>query len=187
MKKLIMFGLVAIAACAVNAASFNWTSAASANGTDGSGNVLTSTADAATFVLCYLGNGASASIDSAVEVMEGTWTIATNKKTGQTSAKVQGTYYGDGAGGFANGNKSVDALEKGALNAVFGKDIPVLSVKEQYGEARAATAALSAAYAAELLAGKAEAKGFNADNAEYILAVSFGLGGSYSAVVIKKA
>lgn len=89
--------------------------------------------------------------------------------------------------GFANGNKSVDALEKGALNAVFGKDIPVLSVKEQYGEARAATAALSAAYAAELLAGKAEAKGFNADNAEYILAVSFGLGGSYSAVVIKKA
>ena len=104
MKKLIMFGLVAIAACAVNAASFNWTSAASANGTDGSGNVLTSTADAATFVLCYLGNGASASIDSAVEVMEGTWTIATNKKTGQTSAKVQGTYYGDGAGGFANGN-----------------------------------------------------------------------------------
>ena len=80
-----------------------------------------------------------------------------------------------------------DALEKGALNAVFGKDIPVLSVKEQYGEARAATAALSAAYAAELLAGKAEAKGFNADNAEYILAVSFGLGGSYSAVVIKKA
>ena len=93
----------------------------------------------------------------------------------------------DAVCGFANGNKSVDALEKGALNAVFGKDIPVLSVKEQYGEARAATAALSAAYAAELLAGKAEAKGFNADNAEYILAVSFGLGGSYSAVVIKKA
>ena len=73
------------------------------------------------------------------------------------------------------------------LLAVQGTLKSLFQVKEQYGEARAATAALSAAYAAELLAGKAEAKGFNADNAEYILAVSFGLGGSYSAVVIKKA
>ena len=104
MKKLIMFGLVAVAACAVNAASFSWSAAASANGTDGGGSVLTSTSDAATLVLCYLGNGASASVANAVEVQEGTWTIATNKKTGQTSAKVQGSYDGSGAGGFANGN-----------------------------------------------------------------------------------
>ena len=102
MKKLIMFGLVAVAACAVNAASFMWNS--TGEGTDGSGNVLTSAGDAATFVLCYLGNGAAASVANAVVVQEGTWTISTNKKTGQSSAKVQGTYTGTGAEGFANGN-----------------------------------------------------------------------------------
>ena len=101
MKKLIMFGLVAVAACAVNAASFNW-NATTVNGTDGSGNVITKASDAATIVLAYLGNGASASYDSAVEVMTGTWTIGSGK--GGTNAKVAGTYYGDGAGGFANGN-----------------------------------------------------------------------------------
>ena len=102
MKKLIMFGLVAVAACAVNAASFSWNS--TSVGTDGGGNPITSASDAATIVLVYLGNGASASIDNAVEVMEGSWDISTNKKTGATTAKVSGTYYGTGTGGFANGN-----------------------------------------------------------------------------------
>jgi hypothetical protein len=88
----------------VNAASFDWAAGTSANGTDGNGNVLTSASDAATFVLVYLGNGTSASIDNAVVVQEGTWTLSTNKKTGAKSAKVDGTYYGDGTGGFANGN-----------------------------------------------------------------------------------
>ena len=101
MKKLIQFGLVAVAACAVNAASFRW-SAATVNGVDGNGNTLTSTADAATFVLAYLGNGASASYDNAVAVQTGTWSIGTVK--GVTNAKVSGTYTGTGAGGLANGN-----------------------------------------------------------------------------------
>ena len=120
MKKLILFGLVAVTACAVNAASFQWTT--TANGTDGTGSVLTSASDAATFVLVYLGNGASASIDNAVEVQEGTWTLATNKKTGASTAKVQGTYTGTGAGGFANGNVYTVMVkdDNGGLHQVTG-------------------------------------------------------------------
>ena len=100
MKKLIMFGLAAATACAVNAASFNW--AASVNGTDGSGNTLTSTSDAATFVLVYLGNSGTADWDNAVAVQTGDWTIGTTK--GVSSAKVGGKYTGTGAEGLANGN-----------------------------------------------------------------------------------
>ena len=103
MKKLIMFGLVAATACAVNAASFMW-AATTVDGVDGSGKVLTSTDGAATIVLAYLGNGASASFENAVEVQQGTWALATNKKTGTSSAKVSGTYTGTGAEGLANGN-----------------------------------------------------------------------------------
>ena len=95
-----MFGLVAVTACAVNAASFDW-SAATVNGTDGSGNTLTSASDAATFVLVYLGNG-TADWDSAVAVQEGTWTVASSK--GTNTAKVGGKYDGSGTGGLANGN-----------------------------------------------------------------------------------
>ena len=122
MKKLIMFGFVAVAACAVNAASFSWSTSSAANGTDGGGSVLTSTSDAATFVLCYLGNGASASVANAVVVQEGTWTIATNKKTGQTSAKVQGSYDGSGTGGLANGNVYLVMVkdEAGGLHEISG-------------------------------------------------------------------
>ena len=100
MKKLIAFGLAVVAACAVNAASFQW-SAATVNGVDKNGNVLTSTADAATFVLCYLGNG-TADYASAVAVQTGTWSIGTSK--GVTNAKVSGTYTGSGTGGLADGN-----------------------------------------------------------------------------------
>ena len=100
MKKLIVFGLAVVAACAVNAASFSW-SAATVNGVDANGNTLTSTADAATFVLAYLGNG-TADYDSAVAVQTGTWSIGSSK--GVTNAKVSGTYDGSGAGGLADGN-----------------------------------------------------------------------------------
>ena len=122
MKKLIMFGLAVATACAVNAASLAWGAASAANGVDGNGNVLTSAGDAATFILAYLGNGASASIDNAVEVQEGTWTLSTNKKTGQSLAKVAGTYLGDGAGGFANGNVYTVLVkdEKGGFHQIDG-------------------------------------------------------------------
>ena len=100
MRKLIVFGLAVITACAVNAASFAW-AAAAVNGVDGDGNVLTSTADAATFVLAYLGNG-TADWDSAVAVQTGTWSIGTSK--GVSNAKVSGNYTGSGTGGLADGN-----------------------------------------------------------------------------------
>ena len=99
MKKLVMFGLAAATVCAVNAASFSWSAAV--NGVDGDGNTLTSTANAATFVLVYLGNG-TADWDNATVVQTGTWSIGANK--GTYAAKVSGTYLGDGEGGFANGN-----------------------------------------------------------------------------------
>ena len=114
-----MFGLVAVTVCAVNAASFQW-SAATVNGVDGSGNTLTSAADAATFVLCYLGNGSSASVDSAVVVQEGTWSIASSK--GTNNAKVSGTYTGNGTGGLADGNVYLVMVkdDDGGLHQVSG-------------------------------------------------------------------
>ena len=107
----------------------------------------------------------------------------------------------DAVCGFANGNESIDNIEAQAYREVFGEDVSVICVKEQFGEARAATAALGAAYAAEILAGKTENElnvctvtesgvesgKLASDGLKYILAVSFGLGGSYSAVVVKKA
>jgi hypothetical protein len=99
MKKLIVFGIAAIAACAVNAASFQWS--ANVNGVDGDGNVITKASDAATIVLAYLGNG-TADWDSAVAVQTGTWNIGTSK--GVSTARVGGNYTGTGTGGLANGN-----------------------------------------------------------------------------------
>ena len=122
MKKLIMFGLAVVAACAVNAASFSW--ASTANGTDGSGNTLTSASDAATFVLCYLGNTGDATAPSYANAVQvgapGTWTVTTSK--GVSTAKVQGTYYGDGAEGFANGNVYAVMVkdESGGLHEIAG-------------------------------------------------------------------
>ena len=85
----------------------------------------------------------------------------------------------DAVCGFANGNPVVDESERSVCGELF-ENITVISVKEKYGEARAAAAMLQAAYAAELLSSK--------DNdMKHILAVSFGLGGSYSAVIIKRA
>ena len=118
MKKMIVFGIAAIAACAVNAASFAW-AAASVNGTDGSGTVLTSTSDAATIVLAYLGNG-TADWDSAVAVQTGTWTIKSAK--GKNTATVGGNYTGTGTGGLADGNIYAVMVqdELGGLHQIAG-------------------------------------------------------------------
>ena len=79
--------------------------------------------------------------------------------------------------GFANGVPAVDELEKNAYNELFG-DIPVVDVKSEIGESRAAASTEQAAAAAKLIA---EGK------YKYVLAASFGVGGQYSAVVLKKA
>lgn len=76
--------------------------------------------------------------------------------------------------GFANGNPTVDMTEKRVLN---GLHCDTFFVKEKIGEARAAASTEQAAYAAKLLS---EGK-YN-----YVLAASFGVGGQYSAVVLKK-
>lgn len=109
MKKLVMFGFAVVAACAVNAASFNW-AASAVNGVDGMGATLTSSGNAAKIVLAYLGNGASADFANAVAVQTGTWTIQTSK--GTTNAKVAGTYTGTGAGGLADGNVYAVMVER---------------------------------------------------------------------------
>lgn len=78
--------------------------------------------------------------------------------------------------GFANGNETVDELEKSVYAELFG-DITAVRLKHEIGESRAAASAEQAAYAAKLIA-----KGrYNC-----ALAASFGVGGSYSAVVLKK-
>lgn len=85
--------------------------------------------------------------------------------------------------GFANGHPAIDALERDVLSEIFGADSDVLKnvveVKQTVGEARAAAAAKQAAKAAECLSAEDCAY-------KYALAVSFGLGGQYSAVVLKK-
>lgn len=78
--------------------------------------------------------------------------------------------------GFANGVPAVDELEKNCYKQLFG-DIPVISVKNEIGEARAAASAEQAAAAARLIfEGKYK----------YVLAAAFGVGGQYSAIVLKK-
>ena len=103
--------------------------------------------------------------------------------------------------GFGNGNKTVDAIEIGSYERIFGDgQKPVLSVKTLVGEARAAAATLEAAHAALLLAGKLDASqpAFLFENGkaletvvdtssfENILVTSYAPGGSYTAVVLKK-
>lgn len=89
----------------------------------------------------------------------------------------------DGVFGFANGVPEVDELEARVLAEVFGKDSKVfddnvIEVKDDLGEARAAASAEQAAAAARYLS-----RGWR--DFKYVLAVAFGVGGQYSAVVLK--
>lgn len=101
---------------------------------------------------------------------------------------------------FADGHKSVDGMELSVYREIFGKDMPLICVKAEMGEARAAASAMQAAFAAKLLSGSVDsAKALlmtkdslsdttvNSADMKYILAVGFGVGGSYSAVILKKA
>lgn len=77
--------------------------------------------------------------------------------------------------GFADGNETVDNIEKSVYAEVFGS-VPVVQLKHEIGESRAAASAEQAAYAAKMIAG---------GKYKCVLAASFGVGGSYSAVVLK--
>ena len=110
----------------------------------------------------------------------------------------------DAVVGFGNGNTNVDTIEINAYENVFGdrvKTLPVHSVKTLVGEARAAAAALSAVHASLMLAGRLEEKQpaynfvngkaiaaeVNTKDYKYVLVTSYAAGGSYTAVVLKKA
>lgn len=86
----------------------------------------------------------------------------------------------DAVCGFANGGKALDDIEKRVYGELFAGKIPVINVRNEIGEARAAAAAKQAVCAAELL-GAADS-GYT-----YVLAAAAGVGGSYSAVILKKA
>ena len=101
---------------------------------------------------------------------------------------------------FGNGSKALDELELSVYAKLFTKDMPIVSRRSVTGEARAASAADQVSYAAQILAGGTEGdmavlntdgmieqKTVNAGAFEYILAAVAGVGGSYSAVVLKKA
>ena len=80
----------------------------------------------------------------------------------------------------ANGVKSLTEAENEAL-AAFGKAKKV-SVKDICGEGRAASSALSVAHAAMMLCGE-----IAGGEGEYALVLGASVGGSYNAVVLKKA
>ena len=80
----------------------------------------------------------------------------------------------------ANGLESLAAAEKEAL-ADFASAKKV-SVKEACGEGRAASSALALAHAALMLSGD-----IKEDAGKYVLALGASAGGSYNAIVLKKA
>ncbi len=102
--------------------------------------------------------------------------------------------------GFGNGDSTTDAIEIAGYDKVFGSAVPVVSVKDVTGEGRSSAATMAAAHAAMLLSGDYGLSGraykLGADKVEEtvvdtaslknILVTSFGVGGSYCAVVIGK-
>ena len=106
----------------------------------------------------------------------------------------------DSVFGFANGDFATDNEELSALKEVFNNldKLPIVNVKEHLGEARSASAALSFAHAALLLSGELKEtdayyvgnnitkKNIEGKNLNKVLVIAYGLGGSYTAVVVEK-
>ncbi|MBO4450136.1 MAG: 3-oxoacyl-ACP synthase [Clostridiales bacterium] len=80
--------------------------------------------------------------------------------------------------GFANGLKPLDDILSDAVSAIWKNGIEVRNVRAETGEARAASASLSLAKAA---------RDMETNTGDYSIAVSFGAGGIYSAIVLKRA
>jgi 3-oxoacyl-[acyl-carrier-protein] synthase II len=108
----------------------------------------------------------------------------------------------DTISGFANGIKEVDDIEINSLERVFGNklsNINLLEVKSHIGEARASAASMSLVHAALMLSGDIKKdNGYNisggkvsktvvaADKMKNVLVISYGSGGTYTAVVVSK-
>ena len=104
----------------------------------------------------------------------------------------------DAVYGFGNGTGDTDEIEMNVCKAVFA-DKPVHNVRSFVGEARAAAATLGVAHAALTLAGevKSEQKAFffgdsveerTVDTSAYknVICIAQAVGGSYTAIVLKK-
>lgn len=102
--------------------------------------------------------------------------------------------------GYGCGIKETDDTELKIYRELFGANKHLLSVKHATGDARAASASMALAQAAKALKGDEDITGKwftltdngveeanRAENPRYAVAVSAGAGGSYSAVVLKKA
>ena len=83
--------------------------------------------------------------------------------------------------GFRDGIPAVDFIEKSAAGDMF-PGVPVISVNDNLGEGRAASAALSAAHAALLLNGDISSE----RPVRNVLVVSGAPGGSFAAVILSK-
>ena len=106
----------------------------------------------------------------------------------------------DAVYGFGNGEEAVDNIEKNVYGKLIGAKTPVHNVRAYVGDSRSAACALSIATAALTLSGElgSEQKAFffgdtvtegKADTSayKYVLATAGSEGGSYCAVVLKKA
>ena len=106
----------------------------------------------------------------------------------------------DGIVGFGGGLAAIDKLELDSYRRVFGEVKPVIAIKNITGEGRAATATLQAVHAALTLSGKlgdeqkayevtangAEKKTVNTSAMKNLLVTSYGAGGSYTALIVRK-
>ncbi len=105
--------------------------------------------------------------------------------------------------GFADGHRVIDGIELASYGRIFGeklKNLPVISVKERMGEARAASAALAVMHGALILHGDIESeecayclyggkpvkKSIKCSGIKTVLVTAFGAGGTYSAIVLDK-
>jgi 3-oxoacyl-[acyl-carrier-protein] synthase II len=107
----------------------------------------------------------------------------------------------DAVYGFGNGMKDIDDIEKNIYGKLFDGNVPVINVRDITGEGRAASSNLSVAHAALTLSGELNANQtayyVTADSVKketvdtskfkYVIAASYAFGGSYAAVVLKKA
>ena len=116
------------------------------------------------------------------------------KMAGIDASKIDAVY------GFGDGIGEVDTIEKNVYGKLFDAKLPVHNVRSYVGESRSAAGTLSIAHAAltlsgelgtsqkafffgdEVTEGMADTSAYN-----YVLATSAADGGSYCAVVLKKA
>jgi len=108
----------------------------------------------------------------------------------------------DTVSGFANGIKEVDDIEINSLQRVFGNklsNINLLEVKSHIGEARASAASMALVHASLMLSGdikkdngytisngKVSNKVVTSDKMKNVLVISYGSGGTYTALVVSK-